>query len=117
MMQLALLGPPPSVDADPLANMGGIERVWLDDVLERGWRFDVLDDELTELVRLEATPREQLRWGWESRARGRRRCWDQLTKPGVLHVAYEPRLERELGAPVEKTDHYRALRTHWPVST
>lgn len=99
-------------------------QVLIDDLTERGWRFEALDDLEVEARRLDAVNRSALWMTREVRSRGTRRSWYQPARPGQTgwftldgkpwaFIAYEPRLEREIGATGRRTDHERSKLTHW----
>lgn len=94
-------------------------RVWLDWHLERGAIVEVVTDREAECDRLLLAALHGLRWVWVERHRGLRRKWlrkaterDSLYEQsrGVAHLAYEPRMGRQLG----ETGPLPEQRSHWP---
>jgi hypothetical protein len=120
--QLRLYEDPDSL-ASQLARMPEEMRVWMDWMLAVGAKFEVLDDNEAETLRLSLAPGNQLRHVMVPRARGLRRAWMSpattedrwfaVEMPGWVWRNYEPKLERQLGEPGAKTDNERAKRTHW----
>lgn len=101
-------------------------RVWLDSMLGRGATLTFIEEPDSDRMRLEAAERAGLKLRRETRARGLRRAWYRARREGDpigfwpyrdgehwTFVRYEPRLEREIGAKAEPSDHERAKRTHW----
>lgn len=116
---------------DQFARLDQETRVWLDAMLERGAKFEALEDDEVERRRARAVNPDELRIVIEERARGTRRGWYRppsaqelarsryagsrlINNAWWVFVAYEPRTEREIGEGGRRTEHERAKQTHWP---
>lgn len=120
--QTSLWDAPEPVD-DPRTQLQRLPfemRVWLDSRLDEGAELRFLADGDVERERLMAAASAGLRWQWVERHRGVRREWRRpaskhrdplwLEVMGFVHVAYEPRMERELGVKGRQSEQ----RFYWP---
>lgn len=116
--QLSLFGGTQPLDdvRSQLARLHAETRVWLDVMLERGATMEFLDDRAAEDSRLMRAATAGLTWLWVERWRGVRRAWQRPSRAPEppqwqsVHVHYEPRMERELGA----TGRQSEQRFYWP---